>query len=262
MAARAIWKGLLKIGSAELPVKLYAAIQDRNVQFHVLQERTKSRVKQRMVREGGPEVPREEIRKGYEVEPGTFVILEDEELDRLKPKESRDIKTKRFISPLQLSNEWYERPYYLGPDGEEEKYFALVEALQKRGVLGIVHWSMRGKSYLGALRAEGGYLLLIKIRYVEEVLPAHGLPAPGGPALAEKELRLAHELVSALEGKFEPQDFRDDYRQRVLEFVDAKAKGKHPRLPAVKERRVSASLNDQLAKSLAALKRGREKNVA
>ena len=144
MTARAIWKGVLKVGSSRIPVKFYSAVQERKVRFHVLQTRTKSRIKQQMVSaERHEEVAREEIRKGYEVEPGTFVVLEEEELQKLKPKESREITTTRFVSPSQLGHEWYERPYYLSPDGEESKYFAVVEALQKRDVRGITRWSMR-----------------------------------------------------------------------------------------------------------------------
>jgi len=263
MATRAIWKGILKIGSSAVPVKLYAAVEDRKVHFHVLQGQTKTRVKQRMVRETGEEVVREHLRKGYEIEPGTFVVVDDEELESLKPEESRDIETLRFVPSLQISNEWYERPYYLGPDEDDDlKYFALVDALKDSDLTGIMRWSMRGKSYVGALKAEDDYLALIKMRFTEEVLPVGALSAPSGPALDPKELRMAEELISALEGTFNPEEFQDDYRERVLTYVEAKASGKHPRLPTVKERRTDVSLNDQLSRSLAALKRGREKKVA
>jgi DNA end-binding protein Ku len=259
---RAIWKGILKVGSLDTAVKLYAAVDDRKVHFHVMQEQTHSRVRQRMVRETGEEVARPDIQKGYEVEPGTFIIVEEGELDQFKPPESRKIDATRFVPPHAIGNEWYERPYYLGPDDGDQNYFALVEALRKSGLVGIVHWVMRGRDYTGALSTEGDHLLLIKLRYAEEVVPARALPAPSGPALDPKELRLAKELISALEGKFEPAEFHDDYRERVLHFVEAKAKGKHPRLPIIKERTTGASLDDQLTKSLAALKRGREKRVA
>jgi len=257
-----MWKGALKLGSSTVPVKLYAAVQDRDVHFHVLASKTKSRVKQQIVSEAQEPVEKEDIRKGYEIDPGTFVIVEDEELDKLKPKESRDVRFLRFVPPSNLGNEWYERPYYLGPDGETEKYFALAEALEKRNLLGIARWTMRGKSYVGALRVEGGYLLLIKLRYAEEVLSERELPAPGGRELDPKEIRMAEELVSALEGKFEPEAYRDEYRDRVTNFIEAKAKGKHPRLPQIKERETGGPLDRQLAKSLAAIKRGREKKVA
>src|SRR5215212_6009469 len=127
MAARAIWKGELKVGSAGVPVKLFAAVQDRDVHFHVLQSKTKSLVKQQMVTQDQQALEKKDIRKGYEIEPGTFVILEEEELQRLKPEESRTIKLSRFVPPTALGNEWYERAYYVGPDGDEGEYFALAE---------------------------------------------------------------------------------------------------------------------------------------
>jgi len=241
---------------------MYAAVQDRDVHFHVLQNKTKVRVKQEMVTEEREQVEKAQIQKGYEIEPGTFVIVEPSELQQLKPKESRTVDMLRFVPLSQLGNEWYERPYYLGPDGETEKYFALAEALEKRNVAGIARWSMRGKAYVGALRVEDGYLMLIKLRYSEEVLSADDLPAPAGRDLDQKELRMAEELVGALEGKFEPAEFRDEYRDRLRTFIEAKAAGKHPRLPQIKERQTGGSLNEQLAKSLAAMKRGREKKVA
>jgi DNA end-binding protein Ku len=105
------------------------------------------------------------------------------------------------------------------------------------------------------LRVEDGYLALIKLRYAEEVLSARELPAPAGRALEPKELRMAEELIGALEGKFDLNEFRDEYRERVMKFIEAKAKGKRPKLAVVKERRSAASLEQQLAKSLAAMKR-------
>ena len=131
----------------------------------------------------------------------------------------------------------------------------MAEALEKRNVLGIARWTMRGKSYVGALRVEEGYLALIKLRYAEEVLSARELPAPAGRALEAKELRMAEELIGALEGKFDLKEFRDEYRERVVKFIEAKAKGKHPKLAAVKVRKGAGSLEQQLSKSLAAMKR-------
>src|SRR5262245_24455971 len=145
MAARAIWKGELKIGSTTVAIKLYASVQDRDVHFHVLQNRTKSRVKQQIVTEEKKPVEKAEIRKGYEIEPGTFVIVETGELQKLKPRESRIVSFQRFVPVSAVGSEWYERPYWVGPDGDAEKYFALAEALNKQSVLGIARWTMRGK---------------------------------------------------------------------------------------------------------------------
>ncbi len=218
-----------------------------------------------MVTEDDQPLTKEKIRKGFEVEPGTFVTIDDEELQRLKPKESRTIQFLRFVPPRALGHEWYERPYFLGPDGDEDAYFALAEALGQKNMVGIARWTMRGKSYVGAVSQESGYLALIKLRYSEEVLPAKELSAPAGRDLDEKELRMANELVAALEGTFEPETFHDEYRKRLQEFLEAKARGKHPRLPVIKETTIAAPLDQQLARSLAAMKSGKktkEKKVA
>jgi DNA end-binding protein Ku len=261
MAARAIWKGQLKIGSTKVPVKLYSAVADRTIRFHILDDRHKQRVKQHMVNpETDEEVTNEEIQKGFEIEPGTFVLLTDEDLKSLEPEPSRDIDITEFVPPEAISQQWYERPYYLGPDGDEDAYFALAEALEKRGRLGVAHWVMRNKSYLGALRAEDGYLLLVTLRDAEEVISARNLPKPAGRAPTQSELKLATQLLGALAGEFDPKEYKDEYRARVMEFIEHKAKGHAPRLRLVKSKRKTASLNDALAKSLKAVRK--EKRAA
>ncbi|HYV06409.1 MAG TPA: Ku protein [Blastocatellia bacterium] len=263
MAARAIWKGKLKLGSTVVPVSLFSGVVDKTVHFHILEERTETRVKQHMVNpENNEEVPNDEIQRGYEVEPGTFVILKKAELEKLEPKSSRDIKITRFVSPEHISSQWYDRPYYLGPDGDAKAYFALAEALSHQEKEGIVRWVMRGKEYVGALRSEGDYLMLITLRHAEEVVSAQNLPAPGGRSLDKKEVSMAGQLVELLEGEFDPNQFKDEYRDRVLEFIEQKAKGKRPRLHVVKSKRGTSSLDKVLSRSIASLKKQKEKAAA
>lgn len=261
MAARAIWKGILKIGSAKVPVKLYSAVTDRTVRFHVLDDRSKMRIKQHMVNaESGDEVATEEIQKGYELEPGRFLILTEEDLKSIEPEPSREIEVGEFVPPSQISQQWYQRPYYLGPDGDQNAYFALAEALQKRELEGVAHWVMRNKAYVGVLRAEGDYMMLITLRNAAEVISARELTKPSGPAPTAKELSMAKHLVSLMEGEFNPAEFKDEYRERLMEFIEKKAKGHAPRLRAVKTKRTAESLDSVLEKSLAALKK--EKRAA
>lgn len=261
MAARAIWKGELKIGSTKVPVKLYSAVVDRTVHFHILDDKHLMRVKQHMVKpDSGDEVQNEEIQKGYEVKPGRFVIVTDEELKRLEPEPSREIEITEFVPPEAISQHWYERPYYLAPDGDEKAYFALVEALKNRNREGIAHWVMRNKAYVGALRAEGDYLMLVTLRNAEEVISARELPKPAGRAPTQKELNMAKQLVALLEGDFNAADYKDEYRQRVMEFIERKAKGKAPRLHAVKTKRKTTALDNVLAKSIESLRK--EKRAA
>ena len=261
MAARAIWKGQIKIGGTKVPVKLYSGVVDRTVRFHILDDQHLMRVKQHMVQpDSGDEVANEEIQKGYEIEPGKFVILTEKDLADLEPKPSRDIEITEFVPPEAISQQWYERPYYLAPDGDEKAYFALAEALQKTGREGIAHWVMRNKPYVGALRAEGDYLILFTQRNAEEVISARDLPKPAGRPPTQKELNMAKQLVGLLEGDFNPADYKDEYRKRVMEFIEKKAKGKAPRLHAVKTKRKPSSLDSVLEKSLQALKK--EKRAA
>lgn len=256
MIARAIWKGELKLDSTRVPVKLYSAVKDQTVRFHILDQKSKTRVKQHMVEPGsGKEVATEEIQKGFEVEPGTFVILEREELEKLEPEESREIELTQFVPPEEIPPEYYDRPYYLGPDGDQAAYFALAAALKNKEKEGVARWVMRKKPYVGALRAEDDHLLLFTLRNAEEVLSAKDLPHPGGRAPDKKELTMAKQLVEMLKGEFDPKEYKDEYRQRVMEFVEKKAKGHKPRLHLVKTKRKTTSLDKVLLKSIEALKK-------
>ena len=256
MAARAIWKGELKLNSTKVPVKLYSAVQDKTVRFHILEQKSRQRVKQHMVEpDSGKEVTNEEIQKGFEVEPGTFVILDEEELAKLEPEASREIEITQFVPPSQIPPEYFDRPYYLGPDGDQAAYFALTEALSKKEKEGVARWVMRKQPYVGALRAVDDYLMLFTLRNAEEVLSAQDLPKPAGRAPDKKELAMATQLVELLKGEFDPKQFKDEYRERVMEFVEKKAKGHKPRLHLVKSKRKTTSLDKVLSKSIEALKK-------
>jgi DNA end-binding protein Ku len=262
MTARAIWKGQLKLGATKIPVKLYSGVVDRTVRFHILDDKHLLRVKQHMVSpDSGDEVANEEMQKGYEIEPGRFVIITDEELAKLEPEASRDIEISEFIPPEAISQQWYERPYYLAPDGDVKNYFALVEALTNRKREGLAQWVMRKKVYTGALRAEGDYLMLVTLRNANEVVSARDLPKPAGRAPTQKELSMAKQLVELLaEDEFNAKDYKDEYRERVMEFIEKKARGKAPRLHAVKSKRKTSALGSVLEKSLRTL--GKEKRAA
>ena len=256
MAARAIWKGNLKLNSTNVPVKLYSAVKDQTVRFHILDVKSKTRVKQHMISpETGAEISKEEVQKGFEVEPGTFVILDEKELESLEPEASRDIEVEQFVPPEKIPPEYYDRPYYLAPDGDVAAYFAFAEALRNKDREGVVRWVMRKQHYVGALRAEDDHLVLFTLRNAEEVLSAKDLPRPAGRAPEKKELNMAKQLVELLKGEFNPQDYKDEYRARVMEFVEKKAKGHKPRLRLVKSKKQSKSLDKILSKSIEALKK-------
>jgi DNA end-binding protein Ku len=262
MAARAIWKGELKLGTTKVPIKLYSAVQDRTVRFHVLDDKAKKRVKQHMIDpDSGDEVPSEEIQKGYEIEPGKYVILTKEDLETLQPTPSRDIDIVEFLPQDTISQQWYERPYYVGPDGNVKEYFAFADALKNKEREGIAHWVMRNKYYAGVLRSIDDYLFLFTMRDAKEVILAEDLQKPTGAAPTQKELTMAKQLVEMLEGEFNAKDYKDEYRARVMEFIEKKAKGRAPRLQAVKAKRQTTALDSVLAKSIEALRK-KEKRAA
>jgi DNA end-binding protein Ku len=253
--ARAIWKGRLLIGERELAVKMYSAIQDRTVHFRLLDKESLSPVKQRIVRKtDGKEVQKDERRKAYALDPERAVMLAPDELDELEPETSRDIELSRFVPPGLLAEQWYDRPYYLGPDGDEKSYFALVEALEQRKVLGIARWVMRRKRYLGALTALDGYLTMVTLRRAEQVLEAPAVkPAP----VNEKELKLAERLVEEISGDFDPRLWQDEYQERVRKLIEAKARGKKIALRAPGRKQASGGLGEQLRQSLESVKERR-----
>jgi DNA end-binding protein Ku len=250
--ARAMWKGVIRLGSTRLPVKLYSAVQDHTVHFRLLHEKDREPVKQQLVHpETGDPVPFEDVQWGHEVERGVFVILSDEELAKLEPAATRDIEVLRFVKPDALEDPWYDRPYFLGPDADTEAYFALVEALRAADRVGIAHWAMRKREYIGALRLRGDHLMLVTLRHAGEVISASSLPAPGGRAPSKQEIDMAEQLISALEGAFDPAEFRDEYRDRVMELIESKAKGRKVRLQRAPRKRAEADLTQALKRSIA-----------
>jgi DNA end-binding protein Ku len=256
MTARAIWKGVITFDDLRVPVKLYSALQDRSIHFNLLHDQDMVRLKQRLMNpETGDTVEYRDAQRGMEVERGVFVVLDKDDIESLEPKESRDIEITRFVPPEAVDPQWYDRPYYLGPDEEDDsQYFALAQALTKQNREGIARWVMRQKSYVGALRADGPYLMLITLRFAGQVILASDLEPPEGRKLDRKELQLAEKLVSTLADKFDPADYHDEYQQRVLDLIEAKRKGRKIEIKEYKTKPAPKSLAKMLEASLAKAK--------
>lgn len=255
MAARSIWNGTLEVKKLAIDVKLYAAVEDDTVHFHLLHDKDHVRVKQHMVSPSTGKVrDDEEIVKGYEIKPGTFVIIDDEDLAKLEPAASKSIEIERFVPAEEIEPVWYERPYYLGPAGKSPEYFALARVLAERKLVGVARWVMRKRVHHGALRAHGDYLTLSTLHSEAEVVPAPKV-APAARAADARELGMAEQLVEALAGEFDPAQFKDEHRERVLELIAAKAKGKSIKAPPRPRRRAPKSLDSALEQSLKLLQK-------
>lgn len=258
--ARAIWKGAIRLDSQPVAVKLYSAVEDRSVHFHMLHAKDKAPVEQHIVRKDtGKDVAKDEMRKAFAVSKGTAVMLQPEELEKLIPPESRDIHICRFVPSSVLGDQWFERPYYLGPDGDDDDYFALAQALERKNVIGIARWVMRKKRYLGALSVLDGYLTMSTLRRADQVLSFSGIEPAKAASPSANELKLAEQLVSSIEADFEPELWQNEYRQRLCKLIEAKARGEKLEPVRPKKRAPQVSLAESLKASIAAAK---ERKVA
>jgi DNA end-binding protein Ku len=253
MAARAIWKGVVHFEGVRVPVKLYSAVEDRNVRFKLLERKSKAPIAQQLVHpETDAVVPYEATRRGFVTEGDELVVLGPDDLARLEPQPSRDILVRQFVPPAAIDHRWYDRPYYLGPDGDHAGYVALARALDETGLEGVAQWTMRKKAYVGALRVYRGYPVLVTLRNVEEVVPLEGVERPPDKPLDDRQLAMARQLLGMLEAPFEPEEYRDQYRDRVLALIESKRQGEEPPAPKPAKKRRAFDLDRALERSLQA----------
>ena len=251
MAIRAMWKGVIHFESIRVPVKLYGAIEDRNVHFRLLHRQDLEPVHQLLVNPETDEiVPHEQTGRAYVTESGDRVLLNQSELEALEPEPSRDIEILSFLPLHVIDHRWYDRPYYLGPDEDSAEFFALADALEAMQVEGLARWVMRNKSYVGALQLYQGYPMLMSLHHAEEVVPVEALKPPEGPPLDKRELGLARQLIEMLESEFQPQDYHDEFRERVLKMLAAKEQGKQVRKQPPKPRKPSMDISHALEASI------------
>ncbi len=251
MTIRAMWKGIIHFDSVRLPVKLYGAIEDRNVHFRLLHRQDMEPVHQLLVNpETDEAIPYEETRRAFVTESGDRVLLDKSELDALEPKPSRDIEVFCFLPVHSIDHRWYDRPYYLGPDEDRAEFFSLADVLEEMQVEGLARWVMRNKAYVGTLQLYQGYPMLMSLHHGEEIIPMDVLQPPGGPPLDQRELGMARQLIELLKSEFQPLEYRDEFRDHVLEMLAAKALGKQVKKHVPKPREPSIDLSQALESSI------------
>ena len=251
MSARAMWKAEVDIEDVRIPVKMYAAVADASVHFRLLHAKDQAPVKQQMVDpETQKPVPPELIRRAVEVDRGIYVVIKPEEQEALEPKPSRAISVERVVSAGKVDERWFDRPYYLGPDGDDDASFDLARALEKNSWIAIAHWVMRKKSYAGALYGSDGYLLLDTLRKTQDVVQIDSVRPPAEGAPDAREIKLAEQLIGTLEDRFDAAAYKDQYREQVLTLLEAKSRGKVVRFPKAARRKPTDSLLRDLHASL------------
>jgi len=248
-------------GLVSVPVKLVSATKSKDVRFNQLEQSTGARIRYRKVSDAtGDEVQNDEIVKGYEISPGQYVVVGDEEVKALAPKASRTIEIEDFVDLDQIDPVYFEQPYYLAPDKQGLKpYRLLVEAMTELHKVAIGRIIMRSKESLVAIRPVDGVLCVETMRYADEVLPPAEV-VPDDADVSEptaRELEMAKQLVDALATDFEPEKYEDAYREQLMSLIERKAAGEEiVAEPQVEDQGKVVDLMAALEQSLARAGRG------
>jgi DNA end-binding protein Ku len=225
---RPIWTGSIEFGLVNIPVKLYSAQSSSNLDFDLLDKRDFSRVRYRRVNEKtGREVPWDQIVKGYEYEKGEYVALGDKDFREANVEATRSIEIMDFVDAADISPLHYETPYYLEPQKNGRRAYALLRDVMKRtGRVGIAKVVIRNRQRLAALIPQGSLLALNVLRYAHELRDPSQLQLPQTNAKGElsKEIKMAEQLVENMVGDWSPEKYRDEYYEDLLKLIDKKVK--------------------------------------
>jgi DNA end-binding protein Ku len=240
---RPTWKGSISFGLVNVPVQLFTAVRSQDIRFRQLHGKTHARVRQQRIDvETGEEVAYDELVKGYETADGSYVVVDPEELRQLDPEASELIDIHDFVDLADIDPIYYDRPYYLAPDGKAaaKPYRLLTDAMMREGKVAIATFVMRNKEHLAAIRARDDLLLLSTMNHADEVVDPADLDIPaitGDVEVRDREVEMARRLIDSLVTDFDPTAYEDSYRKRLVEFLEAKAEGQDVELPEVERDR-------------------------
>lgn len=227
---RAIWSGSVSFGLVNVPVRLFNATRDKDVHFHQLDEKSGSRIRYRKVSEkSGREVPEERIVSGYELDGGNYVTLTDDELGAAEPERTHTIDIEDFVALEEIDPIQVDRTYWLVPEdqqGAKKAYALLRDALERSERVGIGRFVLRTKEHLVAIRPLQNALVVHTMRFGDEVVKASSLAGlPVRAKVGERELDAAEKLIDSLATTFDPKNYRDTHRDRLLKVIERKAEG-------------------------------------
>jgi DNA end-binding protein Ku len=257
---RSIWTGAISFGLVTVPVKLYSAVNRKTVRFNQLNQKTGSRINQKRVDAStGEEVAYEDLVKGYEIAPDRYVVIEPAELDSVEPKKTKTIEIEDFVDLDDIDPIFYDHPYYLAPGtGGAKPYRLLLEAMRETNKVAIARVVIRSKESLVAIRPMGDVLGMATMLFADEIVEPDRLddvPSADDVQTSPRELEIAEQLVESLAGDFEPERYRDTYREAVLEMIEKKAAGEEIAVqPEVEEAAPVPDLMSALKASLDAVR--------
>ncbi len=255
--ARAIWSGSISFGMVTIPVKLFGATESRDISFNLLHATCGSRLKQlRWCPTEDVEVPWNETSRGYEYAKGQYVVLTDEDFANLPLPSRHTIEISAFVGEDEIDPVFYERSYYLAPDERAAKPYALLlQALEKKKLAAIAAITIRKKEQLCVLRPQAGAMMLETLFYRDEVRAQPEVETKAAK-VSERELEMAFTLIELLRKPFDPEEYKDTYREALGELIEAKLEGREVvESPPAQETRV-IDLADALRRSVEAARKG------
>ena len=230
--ARPIWTGTLSFGLLNVPVSLMTGERSVDLHFRMLDNRSNTPVRyERVNAETGEEVPWKEIVKAFEYAKGSYVVLEPEDIKSASSEGREVVDVKAFVDAESIGPEYFEKPYFLVPGKKAEKgYVLLRETLKRTGKIGIARVVIRTREYLSAVMPRGDALMLMLLRYPQELVDASDYKIPEGKAseyrVSDKEIQMAEQLIESMSDEWKPDDYRDEFRDRLRKVIEKRMKSK------------------------------------
>lgn len=252
---RAIWSGTIAFGLVSVPVRMYSAIDERDLRFHLVHVPDGGRIGyEKICKKDGKPAPDDEIAKAFELEQGKLVVLDDDDFAAAKVEGVKSIEISDFVPYEEIDPIYFERTYFLGPQSGGEKVYSLLrEAMERTELAAIGKYVLRDKQHLGCLRVREGVITLEKMFFHDEIRPLDDL-VPTKEKVSKAELELATALIEQFSATFEPEKYEDTYRNALLAVIGAKQKGKTVEAPEPAEDEEPADLLAALKASVEAVK--------
>lgn len=227
---RSIWSGSISFGLVNIPVKLYSATGEEQLDLNMLHKTDLSPIRYaKICKAEGKEIPYSEIVKGYEYTKGDYVVLTDEDFERANINKTKAINITQFIDESEIDDTLFQKPYFLEPaKGAEKPYALLREALKKSKKAAVTKFVLRTKEHLAVIQPKDKVLVLDQMRFTDEVRKPEGLNLPAENTASQNEIDMALALINQLSGVFEPSKYEDTYEQELRRVIEEKAAGKEP----------------------------------
>jgi DNA end-binding protein Ku len=256
---RSIWSGSITFGLVNVPVRLYSAVREHKLQFHFVHEPDSSPIGyQKICKHEEKPVPDEEIVKAFEVEPGEYIYMSDEDFAAARVEGYKTIEITDFVPYADIDPIYFAHTYLVGPQaGAEKVYSLLVKAMADSELAAIAKFVMRDRQYIGALRVRDGVITLEQLHFADEIRPVDEVK-PEKAKVEKRELDMAAQLIESFTSEWKPEQYKDTYREALLEVIDAKKKGKKVKAAAPVAEDEPADLLAALRASVERASRGRK----